>query len=182
MKKIITSKITLFTSLTIAVLFLAFYIFMLVRPISYGMMYSFKGELTFPYEGSTMTVDWESEMTFHSNNKATIRNTNNDTYEDYYYYKDGYLVFCMVDNEDAYKAKVAEIEANWENIKNDELAYKINAFAITSQTVDLDLVQKCNGTIILAVLGGIFELLVIGLTVTSFVVGNKTKAIVTQEQ
>lgn len=189
MKKIITSKITLFTALAVAVLFLGMYVYMIARPIAYEMKYEFSGETLYIVEEEEVSSEFDIEMTFHMNDKVSINNkTSNIKSESYYYYQDGYIYFCQAQNEDEYNAEVKEIKADWDNIMaivNKETLtfeeesmllsmYKINAFKLESQSRDIELTQTCNGTIIFTVIGGVVELLVIGLAVTSFVIGKKT--------
>lgn len=189
MKKIITSKITLFTALAVAVLFLGLYVYMIARPIAYGMKYEFSGEAPYIVEEEEISSEFDIEMTFHMNDKVSINNKTSDFKgESYYYYQAGYIYFCQAQNEEEYNAEVKEIKADWDNIMavlNKETVtleeesvllsvYKINAFELESQAREIELAQTCNGTIIFTVIGGVVELLVIGLAVTSFVIGKKT--------
>lgn len=192
MKKILSSKITLYTALSVAVLFLAFYIYMIVRPVAYGMKYGFSGETTFNVGGEEITSSFNVDKVFRSNNEAVISNYDTNVLDAklYYYYQDGYIVLCDVDTEEAFEAEKKEIQSEWDNImdlvnreegrvltqEEDYLltnVYKVNAFKLVSQAEGFNEAEVCNGTIIFTVLGGVFELVAIGLTVTCLLVAKK---------
>lgn len=177
MKKILSNKITLFLILAITILFLVFYIYMLARPISYGMEYSIADDVNFKVDGEEQSAYFESTTVFHNNNKVSIKNSNFDeTIEYYYFYKDGYVVTCTAKNDAEYKAEVEEIQANWDNLIKDELyVSKINAFNLSSVSDDIDMVQKCNDMITFSILAGILEVILIALTVTCFIFNKKSK-------
>lgn len=88
------------------IILVAFYVYMIARPISYGMKYHAKTE----YDGYI----YEGEMTFNPDNSMVIWNNNiNEEIVSYYYYKDGYVFFILAKTEAEYQEEVAWINVNW---------------------------------------------------------------------
>lgn len=172
MKKFLSYTKTTVTLLLVTVLFLGFYTYMLARPISYGM--SYHNETV--YEGEV----FEGDLKFYPDGKVVIKNTNFDeTLEDYYYYKDGYVFTLMAEADEEYEAEVAYINDNFdEAVASPFYAAKINAFRHVAEGMDRYVTTyTCSGAIIFAVAGGIGALALIALTALSFVLSKKTKSI-----
>ena len=170
MKKFLSNTKTAIIFLIVSVLFLSFYTYMLARPISYGM--SYHNETV--YEG----VAFEGTIKFYPDGKMLNENTNfEEAFENYYYYKDGYVFSLMAQTDAEYETEVAYINENFDEAVNSPFyAAKINAFRHTAVGLD-DYVTAytCTGAIIFAVVGGVASLALIALTASSFVLSEKTK-------
>lgn len=169
MKNFLSCKKTLVVFLVITIISLGFYACMLARPISYGMDYC---NVT-TYEGGT----FEGTMKFKCDGTLLINNTNFDQeLESRYYYKDGYVFFTLAKSEEAYKIEVDWINNNFEQAVNTPLyAYKMDAFKIVLKMDEHKLVYKCNSAIVFAVVGGVVELVLLGLFTTTLLFNIKNK-------
>ena len=168
MKKILSCSKTAIILLCVTVLSLCFYTYMLSRPISYGMNYH--NEMV--YEG----VVFEGNLKFDSDGKVFNNNTNfEETLEDYYYYKDGYVFILMAQTDEEYEAEVAYINENFdEAVAAPFYAAEINAFQYVAGGPDgFVTTYTCVGAIIFAVVSGVVALVLITLTVSSFVLWKK---------
>ena len=170
MKNILSQIKTAIILLFITVLLLGSYVYMIARPISYGMSY-YKSVV---YEG----VKFEGEIRFNSDGTVLSKNTNfEEPIEMYYYYKDGYVFHLMATNDEEYEAEVSDINKNFdEAVATPFYASKINAFKQVAVGLDEDVTTyTCKGAIVFAIVGGIDRLLLIALTVSSFVLSKKAK-------
>lgn len=170
MKNILSYTKTTIILLLLTVLFLGFYTYMLARPISYGM--SYHNEIV--YEG----VAFEGDSKFYPDGKVLNDNTNfEEPFEDYYYYKDGYVFFLLAQTEEEYESEVAYINENFdEAVDSPFYAVKINAFRYFPEGIDREITTyTCTGAIIFAVAGGVSVLVLIALTVSSFALSKKSK-------
>ena len=169
MKKLFFSKKTAYTLLVITLAVLGIYAYMLVRPISYGMEYCIKENIS--------GYEYESTTVFHSGNKMTLINLNfEEPQELYYYYKDGWYFSCMAQTEDEYKVEVEQIDANFEEaVATPFYASKINAFSYSYEDFlnGGEIVHTCNSAIVFAIVGGVAVIGFIALTVITFAVGVK---------
>lgn len=170
MKNFLSNKKTTIIFLVITVLLLGVYTYMLFRPISYGMGYT----NTTVYEEK----EYQSDITF---NADTTMNINNDSFEQghtaRYYYKNGYVFNIVALTDEDYEKEVEYINNNFEiAVKEPFYANEINAFKMTAVSMDdYTLVYTCKGAIVIAVVGGVVELALIGLTVASFLLCKKSK-------
>ncbi len=170
MKNILSNAKTSIILLVVTVLFLGFYTYMIARPISYGM--SYHNETV--YEG----VAFEGTVKFYPDGKLFNDNSNfEEPFEDFYYYKDGYVFTLMAKTDEEYEAEVAYINENFdEALASPFYAMKINAFRQVAEGMgDYNLTYTCTGAIIFAVVGGVVEALLIGFTFASLVIRKKTK-------
>ena len=170
MKNILSKTKTVVVLLVVTLLFLACYTYMLARPISYGMSYHNESN----YNG----VTFEGTLKFYSNGRVLNDNTNFDEpFEDYYYYKDGYVFTLMATNEQEYEAEVAEINADFAKALDTPFyAARINAFRQVMVGPDnYSATYTCTGAIVLAVLGGALEAALLGLTFASIVIRHKAR-------
>ena len=170
MKKFLSLTKTAIVLLVVTVISLGVYAYLLARPISYGMEY--RNELVF--QGQT----FEGKIKFYSD--GTMVNVNSNFDEEIrsrYYYQDGYVFFTMALTDEAYEKEVAMIQENFDELVSDPFyAAKINAFQFSSGEMDeLDSTYTCKSATVLAVVYGVFELLLIGLTCTSVVLNRKAK-------
>ena len=168
MKKILSDTKTLAILLVLAVLLLGFYVYLLARPISYGMSYHnrtvYSGEL---YDGT---------LTFRPDGTMTTRNTTFDTETEFrYYYKNGYLFSLMATTEETARAEIAYIDESFEEaVAMPFYAAKVNVFQYVTEGVDgYSMVYTCSTAIVFAVAAGLFELLLWGLVVTSVICRRK---------
>lgn len=171
MKKILASKVTAIVLLAVTVISMVFYVYMLARPVSYGM--SYHNETA--YEGGT----FEGEMKFHLDGTMVNSNTNfAEEMKSRYYYKSGYVFFTMAITDEAYEKEVEEINNNFEEaIKKPFYADKINAFKLVCTEEDgVETVYTCVPAIVFAVVGGIVEIVLIGLVCAAFLLRKKFSA------
>ena len=171
MNKILSCMKTAIILLLVTVLFLGVYTYMLARPISYGM--SYHNETV--YEG----LSFEGTLIFYPDGKVLVENTNfKEAFEDYYYYKDGYIFTLMAETDEEYEAEVAYINENFdEAVASPFYAAKINAFRHIAEGTDSYVTTyTCTSAIIFAVAGGVGALALIALTALSFVLSKKTKS------
>ena len=165
MKKILSKATYPIILLVIAALFLAFYVYMIARPISYGMEYHFKGTVL-GYEFETTTV-------FKTNNKALFINESlEEPQESYYYYhKGGWIFMCYAANEEEYLAEVERIKADLEGTQASEMyAFRISAFSYSygDPADGSEVVQTCAFAKNFAVVGALVELFLIAITAVAF--------------
>ena len=66
MKKLLSKKATAVALIVIAALFLAAYVYMIARPISYEKEYTFSG--------TVMGYEFETTTVFHRNNRVSVLN------------------------------------------------------------------------------------------------------------
>ena len=177
MKKILSNKITLFSSLMLAVIVLMFSIFMFTRPISYEKSYSYAGEFAYQIDGEQFLENFEISMVFHKDNKVTTTNSNFEgSFDQYYFYKDGYVILCDAETEEEYLREIEKFEMNWDIVVNDPLrTFEVNSFSLTSIAEDIDYSQTCDSMVTFAIVTGIIESLFIGLSVTSFIFYKRSK-------
>ena len=170
MKKFLSKTKTSIILLIVTVLLTAGYVYLLTCPIAYGMKY--RNETV--YEGEV----FKGSLKYSPDGKVVGENTNFDEpFEMYYYYKDGYVFNLMAKNDEEYKAEVAAINEDFdEAVATPLYAFKTNAFKQVAQGFDNDVTTyTCHGAIIFAIVGGIDRLLLIALTVYSFVLSKKAK-------
>lgn len=155
--------------LILSILLLAIYVYMMVRPISYGMTYHTE---TF-YEDQI----FEGTMTIYSDGRMKTLNTNYDSAQEArYYYKDGYIFFVRAETDEDYEKEVASINEDFDGAINTPFyADEINAFKLVCQEEDFSITYTCTSAIMIAIVGGIVELVLIGLTCASFVACKKAK-------
>ena len=170
MKNILSQTKTAIILLFITVLLLGSYVYMIARPISYGMSYY----NSVVYEG----VKFEGEIRFNSDGTVLSKNTNfEEPIEMYYYYKDGYVFTLVAKNEEERASEIAYINENFdEAIATPLYASKTSAFKQVAVGLDEEVTTyTCIGAIIFAIVGGIDRLLLIALTAYSFVLRKKAK-------
>lgn len=171
MKNILSKTKTAIILLIVTVLLVSSYVYLFACPIAYGMEY--RNETV--YEGQV----FKGSMKYSPDGKVLCENTNFDEpFEVYYYYKDGYVFHLMATNDEEYEAEVAQINESFdEAVASPFYAFKINAFKLVAEGLDEDVTTyTCTGAIIFAIVGGIDRLLLIALTVTSFVLSKKAKS------
>lgn len=175
MKKILSNTKTAIILLVSTVLFLGFYAYMIARPISYGMIYHSETV----YKGIT----FEGTLKFYRNGKMVVKNINHGetsketTFENYYYYKDGYVFNLITQTDEDKDAQISYINENFdEAVALPFSATKINAFKNVSEGPDgLVMTHTCKGAIIFAIVGGIVSASMIALTASSFLLSKKSK-------
>lgn len=171
MKNILSYTKTAIVLLLVTMLSLGFYVYMLARPISYGM--SYHNEIV--YEG----VAFEGTLKFYPDGTLTNKNTNfEEVMKGYYYYKDGYVFTLMATTNEEHEMEVAYINENFEDaVASPFYAAKINAFRHVAEGLDSYVTTyTCTGAIIFAIAGGIVALTLIVITVFSFVLCKKVKS------
>jgi hypothetical protein len=168
MKDILSNKKTAVMLLIITIVSIGFYAYMLVRPISYGMSYNNRTV----YDSEV----FEGKLKFYPNGKMSNKNTNfGEEFENYYYYKDGYVFTLISETKEGYDAEVAYIDANFDEAVNTPYyASKINAFRQVSVGLDnYATIYTCTGAFIFAIVFGAVELALIVFTFASFLLCKK---------
>jgi hypothetical protein len=164
MRKLLSDKKASAVLLILTLLFLAFYVYMLARPISYGMGYHGKTD----YAGEF----FEGTLKFRSDGTMRNRNTNFDSEMEYrYYYKDGYVFALMGETEDACKAEIAYIDEHFEEASTMPFyAARVNAFQYVIEGADgYAMTYTCMSAIVFAVAAGAFVVLLMALFAASVV-------------
>ena len=170
MKNILSKTKNAIILLIVTVLLLGSYVYIIASPVTYGMKY--RNETV--YEGEV----FKGSLKYSPDGKVIGENTNFDeTFEMYYYYKDGYVFNLMATNDEEYEAEIAYINENFdEAVGSPFYAVKTNAFKQIAVGMDEDATTyTCIGAIIFAIVGGIDRLLLIALTAYSFVLSKKAK-------
>ena len=170
MKKILSQRPIAVILLAVTLLSLAFYVYMIARPISYGMEYT-NEEV---YEGEV----FKGTMVFKADSTMINRNSNFDMeMTSYYYCKNRYLFFTIATNEEDYAAEVEEINEKFDVlIQIPFYAYKVNAFGLSVDEGDGYVsLYTCTPAIVFAAVGGAVELILIALTCTAFALSAKGK-------
>ena len=174
MKKILSCVTTVIVLFSVTILSLGFYAYMLIRPVSYEMSYTNSSV----YEG----VEFEGRLEFYSDSTMLTKNTSfNEGLESYYYYKDGYVFFILSQTEEGYQEEVANINRDFEEAVNTPFyASKINAFRLATTGPDgYTLVYTCTPAIVFAVVGGVVEMALLGVSITALLMYLKARGSVT---
>ena len=170
MKNILSKTKTAIILLIVTVLLLGSYVYIIASPVTYGMKY--RNEVV--YEGEV----FKGSLKYSPDGKVISENTNFDEpLEMYYYCKDGYVFNLMATNDEEYESEVAYINENFDEASSTLFyAVKTNAFKQVAVGLDEEVTTyTCGGAIIFAAVGGIDRLLLIALTVYSFVLSKKAK-------
>ena len=170
MKKLLSNVKTVIVLFAVAILLLGFYVYMIARPISYNMPY----HNSTVYEGET----FEGDIEFYTDSMMSTKNTTFDEEcKSYYYYKDGYVFFLMAENEEDYQEEVSYIDENFEiAIDVPFYASKVNAFKLVSIGPDgYTMVYTCTPAIVFAIVVGLVELALIGVSVIALILYKKEK-------
>ena len=170
MKKILSNIKTVIALLAVTIIFLGFYIYMIARPVSYGMEYHTEYEYAgVPFEG-----------TFIFNADGSMINSNSNFDEELisrYYYKDGYIFFTLAETDAEYEKEVEWINSNFEEaVKTPFYASKINSFKLVSKGPDgFKVNYECKNAGVFAVVGGVVEAMFVALTCVSYLFWKKSK-------
>lgn len=170
MKKILSNIKIVITLMVATTILLGFYIYMIARPISYGMEYHTEYE----YEG----VKFEGTMIFNADGSVINSNSNFDEEEiSRYYYKDGYVFITNAKTDADYEKEVEWINSNFlEAINTPFYANKINAFGFANEGPDgFEAKYDCENAVVFAAVAGAIELILIGFTCISVVFYKKNK-------
>lgn len=169
MKKFLSCKKVAVIFLAVTILFLGIYVYMLARPISYGMAYHNVTE----YNGGT----FEGTIKLGANGIMVNKNTNfENAIETRYYYKNGYVFDLNATDDKGAEKEIDYINKNFETaIKVPFYASKINAFQFVAEDVGISTVYTCTPAIVFAIIGGVVELALIGFTTASFLLSKKNK-------
>ena len=174
MKIILSKAKTAIILVLITVILSGFYAYMLGRPVSYGWKYY--NETVF--EG----VHFEGYFTFDRNGIVHMQNSNFDeTFERYYFLKNGYLFILSAQTEDERIEEISYIEENFE--ESTAMPYygmKTNAFlhgygAEVEGREEIDIVYACKGIVIFAVFVGVLLVALIVFSCLSVVLSIKAK-------
>lgn len=171
MKNLLSCKKTAIILLVVTLLSVAFYAYMLARPISYGKEYSNVTE----YEGGS----FEGTMKFYAD--GTMVNSNNNFDQEMksrYYYKDGYVFFTLAETDEEYEEEVASINENFdEAIRVPFYADEISAFRlVVSENDGYEMVYSCSFATTFAIVGGVVELVLVAFTVVAVLLCKKKKS------
>ena len=171
MKKFLSCAKTAVILLIVTLISLGFYVYMIARPISYGMAYTTE----------TLYDDeiFEGKVVFTPDNRMAISNSTFDFEMEYpYYYKNGYAFMVLATTDEEYEAEVKNINENFEEALNTPFyACKVNAFKYIPASMDeYTMAYTCVPAIIFAVVGGIAEAALVALTCVSLALSKKSKS------
>lgn len=173
MRKFLSNIKIVITLLAATTILFGFYIYMIARPISYGIKY----HTEFEYKG----VPFEGTLIFNGDGSMVNANTNFDEeLISFYYYKDGYIFFTKAETNSDYEKEVEWINSNFEEAINPiEMPFyssKVNAFRLQAEAPDgFKVNYDCVNAVIFAVVAGVIELILIGFTCTSVMLYKKSK-------
>ena len=171
MKNILSYAKTAVILLLVTLISLGFYVYMIARPISYGMGYTVKTA----YDN----VAFEGSITFEPDSTMSISNSTFEIEMKYrHYYKNGYLFSILSTEDEDYETEVNYINENFEEALNTPFyAGKINAFRYIPGSIDsYTTVYTCVPAVIFAAVGGIVEAALAALTCVSFALYKKSKS------
>ena len=182
MKKLLSKKWFMITSIAVAAAVLVFYIGMLVRPISLGMSYKYSETI----EGETLAMDISFKNSKKVDMKVTMEGATVEA--EFWYLKHDGVIFIVgptnTINEADYKAEVDYIKNNFKDALAEARDYgtyividSINAFEAEIEGDKL----SCNGAVVFTILMGLVEAGLITLAVFSSVFALKKKPEVSQE-
>lgn len=184
MKKFLSKLPVMIVCLSLVVVGLAVYIYMLARPVSYGMTYTYSHVVA---ENETGIYDEPAGTKLEMNIKVLsdeklvtdvlsggedgesaeawiIRNKNK------------FILIPITMEPEEYDALITQLKEDpneWEAIWNGEAEgmplFNINAFNINTNINDIKMDMKCNGAIIFASVFGAFELVLIAFAVVTIV-------------
>ena len=168
MKKFLGKKSSKILFIILTLVLTAVYIYMLVRPISYGMTY--KNETT------ALGITTTREVTFLSSKKMKVTTTtgsSTSTVEQWIYCQGGKI--AIVDatgliSEETYNKLIESEDSKNAYIKG--ATYNLNAFGGEGLAGE----YKCTGAVVFAIVGGVVELVLITLTALTFVFASKKGA------
>ena len=170
MKRILSQRKVALILLVLTVITLAFYTYMIARPIAYGMRY----RVETVYAG----VSFEGEMVFHLDDTMENTNTNfSETMESYYFYTDGYIFFTLAQNEEEYRQEVKIIKENVDAaLLSPFYSAECNAFRVVMRGIDgYTNIYTCTASIVFAAVGGAVELALLAFCCASLVLSKKAK-------
>jgi len=182
MKKLLSKKWFMITSISVAVAVLVFYVGMLVRPISLGMSYKYSETI----EGETLTMN----LNFTNSKKVEmeIKKEGATVEAEFWYLRHDGVVFIIGPTNSMtkadYKAEADYIKNNFKAALQDArendtyiIIDSINAFEAEIEGDKL----SCNGAVVFTILMGLLEAGLITITVLSTVFTLKKKPEVFQE-
>ena len=181
MKKFLKKKPVMIAFVVVAVIMIAVYIGMLVRPIAVGFTY--RGQHSNTYGSYTYIYDVEDKIggktiksvttkTSILGNSETVTTTESERY--YFTYK-GFVVvdnIGAVKNDNEFKDWKEDIKENWDTYKDGTLSVgvaKTYAFTIGEGEGS----SSCVGSIVFTIVGGILLVAVVILAGTSVVLSLK---------
>ncbi len=165
MKKFLGKKSTKILFIILTIVFTAVYVYMLVRPISYGM--------TYKNENTVFGVTTTKEVTFLSSKKLSVKTTTGSStniVEQWIYCNGGKVAIVDISGlmtEDTYNKAVDTPEERDLLLK--AAVYELNAFGGEGLAGE----YKCVGAVAFAIVGGVVELVLITFTALTFVLASK---------
>lgn len=167
MNKFLKKKPVVITLCVLAVLMLAFYIGMMVRPVAVGMSYKGKTNLGLTKVDTTIKIN--------NSNKLTKITKNTET--EHYYFVKGREIVVLWDSgaklsKEEYKDLKEDVLGNWSTFKLNK--YDVSAFKMEKGSDEF----TSNGSIIFAVVGGIITVTLVvfaGLSIAASCKKSKKK-------
>ena len=114
-------------------------------------------------------------MTFSCDGTMVIRNTTfEEEIEAYYYYKDGYVFFLEAQTEEAREEEIAYIDNNFDVAVRSPFSAETSASKqILTGPDGYTTVYTCKSASVFALVYGVFELVLVGLTFIAFALRKK---------
>ena len=198
MSKFLSKLWVMVTLVAVSVVLLGLYLYMVARPISYGMWYSYSNAVEVS-EGQSTTI--ETSFKFINDKKLLFKvsNESNVTETEMWYVKNGRQVLVIF-NEEAVTETTTEEEfdAQVETLKEDKelwnaiwsgeeipggtvfnaSAFKLTPHTVSSSSEGSDEAMSCSGSVWYAVIMGIVEVALVTFAVLSVIYYIKGKKVV----
>lgn len=196
MSKFLSKLWVMVTLIAVSVVLLGTYVYLLARPISYGMWYSASANTG--VEGENAELDLSIKFIDGKKLVAKVSSGGTVAETEMWYINNGDQVFFLTDgatyemNEETFDAMVEQLkaeEAEWNALWSGEadpmdmgFAYNISAFNMKANIAGIEQADQdnlvCDGAISLAVIMGIIEIAFITFAVLSVIYYIKGKKVV----
>ena len=195
MSKFLSKLWVMVTLIAVSVVLLGTYVYLLARPISYGMWYSASANTGVEGENAELDLSIKfidgKKLVAKASSRGTVAET------EMWYINNGKQVFFLTDGatyemtEETFDAMVEQLkaeEAEWNALWSGEadpgmgFAYNISAFNMKANIAGIEQADQdnlvCDGAISLAVIMGIIEIAFITFAVLSVIYYIKGKKVV----
>ena len=196
MSKFLSKLWVMVTLIAVSVVLLGTYVYLLARPISYGMWYS--ASTNTGAEGENAEIDLSIKFINGKKLVAKVSSGGTVVETEMWYINNGDQVFFFTEDaatstmtEETFDAMVEQLkaeEAEWNTLWSGEadpgmgIAYNISAFNMKANIADIEQADQdnlvCGGAITFAVIMGIIEIALITFAVLSVIYYIKGKKVV----
>lgn len=198
MSKFLSKMWVMVTLVAVSVVLLGSYLYMVARPISYGMWYSYS-HVEEVSEGQSTTIEMSFKFLNDKKLLYKVSNESNVTEIEMWYVKNGRQVLISFGEEAATETTTEEeFDAQLETLKEDKelwnaiwsgeeipggtvlnaSAFKLTPHTVSSSSEGSDDAMSCSGAVWYAVIMGIVEVALITFAVLSVIYYIKGKKVV----